>query len=191
MIVAGGRPSQILHPAAEGTGFGSDDGAELDRLVGRTRKRSGEIGNMRIYLDTCSLQRPLDSKTQTRIILEADAVLGILTLVEAGTVELISSDALLIETSRTPNVTRQEYAYETLLRAARFVELDEQVEQRARELNAVSIEPLDALHLASAEAAHADLFCTCDDRLLKEARSIPELQTRVVSPLEAIEEIEQ
>ena len=27
---------------------------------------------MRIYLDTCSLQRPLDSKTQIRIILEAE-----------------------------------------------------------------------------------------------------------------------
>jgi hypothetical protein len=50
---------------------------------------------MRMYLDTCSLQRPLDSKAQTRIILEADAVLGILALCEEGIVELISSDALL------------------------------------------------------------------------------------------------
>ena len=145
---------------------------------------------MRIYLDTCSLQRPLDSRAQTRIILEADAVLGILALSEAGTIELISSDALLYETSRTPNVTRQEYAYETLSKATVFVELEEQVEMRARELNAAGIEPLDAQHLASAEAARADLFCTCDDRLLKKARSIPRLQTRVVSPLEAIEEIE-
>ena len=77
---------------------------------------------MRIYLDTCGLQRPLDSKAQTRIILEADAVLGILALAEEGTVELISSDALLYETSRTPNVTRQEYAYETLSKAKVFVE---------------------------------------------------------------------
>jgi predicted nucleic acid-binding protein len=145
---------------------------------------------MRIYLDTCSLQRPLDSRTQIRIIVEADAVLGILALCEAGTIELISSDALLFETSRTPNTTRQEYAYETLSRAKVFVELDERIERRAKELNAVSVEPLDALHLASAEAARADLFCTCDDRLLKKARSIQGLQTRVVSPLEAIEEIE-
>jgi predicted nucleic acid-binding protein len=87
-------------------------------------------------------------------------------------------------------VTRQEYAYATLSKATVFVALDEQLERRAKELNAASIEPLDALHLASAEAARADLFCTCDDRLLKKARSIPGLQTRVVSPLEAIEEIE-
>jgi predicted nucleic acid-binding protein len=108
---------------------------------------------MRVYLDTCGLQRPLDSRAQTRIILEADAVLGILALCEAGTIELISSDALLYETSRTLNVTRQEYAYETLSKATGFVELDEQVERRARELNAAGVEPLDALHLASAEAA--------------------------------------
>jgi hypothetical protein len=94
-------------------------------VLGRSHKPSDEIGNMRIYLDTCSLQRPLDSKAQTRIILEADAVLGILALCEAGTIELISSDALPYETSRTPNVTRQEDAYETLSKAAVSVELDE------------------------------------------------------------------
>jgi predicted nucleic acid-binding protein len=145
---------------------------------------------MRIYLDTCSIQRPLDSKTQIRIVLEADAVLGILTLSEAGMVELVSSDALLFEVSRTPNVTRQEYAYEILSRATSFVALDAKVEQRARELNAVSIKPLDALHLASAEAVGAS-FCTCDDRLLKKAQKIEGLQTRVLSPLDVIEEIER
>jgi predicted nucleic acid-binding protein len=112
-------------------------------------------------------------------------------LCEAGTIELISSDALLFETSRTPNLTRKEYAYATLSRARVFAELDEQIERRARELNAVGIKPLDALHLASAEAARAELFCTYDDRLLKKASQIEGLQTRVVSPLEAIEEIEQ
>jgi predicted nucleic acid-binding protein len=145
---------------------------------------------MRIYLDTCSLQRPLDSKTQIRIVLEADAVLGILALSEAKIVELVSSDALLFEVSRTPNVTRQEYAYEMLSRAKTFIALDAQVEQRARELNAMSIKPLDALHLASAEAADAS-FCTCDDRLLKKTQEIEGLRTRVLSPLDVIEEIER
>ena len=145
---------------------------------------------MRIYLDTCSIQRPLDSKTQIWIVLEADAVLGILALSEAGMVELVSSDALLFEVSRTPNVTRQEYAYEILSRATSFVALDAKVEQRARELNAVSIKPLDALHLASAETVDASL-CTCEDRLLKKAQQIEGLRTRVLSPLDVIEEIEK
>jgi len=50
---------------------------------------------------------------------------------------------------------------------------------------------LDSLHLASAEAAGADLFCTCDDRLLKKVKTIEGLKARAVSPLEAIGEIEQ
>ena len=146
---------------------------------------------MRISLDTCSLQRPLDSKTQIRIILEADAILGILALCEAGELELVSSDALMFETERTPNITRQEYALETLSKATAFVELDDQVERRARELNAASVKPLDALHLASAEAARADIFHLSAHGLLKKARNIQGLRTKVVSPVEAIEGIEQ
>ena len=39
--------------------------------------------SMKIYLDTCSLQRPLDNKTQLRIKLESEAVLGLPALCEA------------------------------------------------------------------------------------------------------------
>ena len=49
---------------------------------------------MRIYLDMCSIQRPLDTKTQPRIAVEAEAILGVLMLCEAGQVELMTSDAL-------------------------------------------------------------------------------------------------
>jgi len=146
---------------------------------------------MKIYLDTCSLQRPLDSKTQIRIILEAEAVLGILTLLELGEIELISSEILLFEIDRNPNRIRRDYALEVLSRAKTFVILNEQVEERARELEGLGIKPLDALHLASAEAARADYFCTCDDELLRRARRIPDLKTRIVSPIELVKEIEQ
>jgi predicted nucleic acid-binding protein len=146
---------------------------------------------MRIYLDACSLQRPLDSKTQIRIILEAEAVLGVLALCESGEIDLISSEALVFETERNPNMIRQEYALETLSKAKSFVVLNDRVEKRAREFNAISIRPLDALHLALAEEAQADYFCTCDDRFLKRAKVIKSLKTKVVSPIELIEEIEK
>ena len=35
---------------------------------------------MRIYLDTCSLQRPLDDRSQLRIRQEAEAILYVLEL---------------------------------------------------------------------------------------------------------------
>ena len=146
---------------------------------------------MKIYLDTCSLQRPLDSKTQIRIILEAEAVLGILTLCESEEVDIVSSEALLFEIERNPNVARLQYALEALSRAQAFVVLSEQVEQRAKALHAAGIKPLDALHLASAEEAKADYLCTCDDGLVKRAKAVKGLKVKVVSPIEIIEEIEQ
>ena len=88
---------------------------------------------MKIYLDTCSIQRPLDNKTQMRIILEADAILGILSFCEGGEVELVSSDFLRFEIERTPNITRQEYAWEVLAQASLHIRLSPKVEQRARD----------------------------------------------------------
>ena len=146
---------------------------------------------MRIYLDTCSVQRPLDSRTQVRIVLETEAVLGILSLCEAGEIDLVSSETLLFETRRNPNMTRRQYALEVLSKAATFVVLSEKTESRARVLTAAGVKPLDALHLASAEEAKADYLCTCDDRFLRRARAVENVRVRVVSPIELIEEIER
>lgn len=147
--------------------------------------------NKKIYLDTCSLQRPLDSKTQVRIILEAEAVLTILGLCETEELSLVASDVLQFEIERNPNVTRQEYALEVLAKANVFVDLDENIEKRAKELTGKGIKALDALHLASAEVGKVDYFCTCDDQFLKKAKSIEGLLVSVVSPLELIGEIEK
>lgn len=145
---------------------------------------------MKVYLDTCSVQRPLDSKTQIRIILEAEAVLGIIGLCETGQLDLISSETLLFEVDRNPHPIRRDFGMEVLSRANVFVRLDEQIEKRAKAFNELGIKPLDALHLASAEAVGADYFCTCDDKFLKKAQAVSDLKTTVVSPIELIEEIE-
>ena len=146
---------------------------------------------MRVYLDTCSLQRPLDDKSQLRIRLEAEAILSVLDLVKDGQLELVSSDALIFEIGHNPHLTRQDFALETIAGASNYIQLSETVERRAVELNQTGIETLDSLHLASAEAAEADFFCTCDDPLLKKARRAVRGGTKVVSPLELAEEIEK
>ena len=145
---------------------------------------------MKVYLDTCSLHRPLDSKTQIRIMLESEAILGIIGLCEAGQIELISSEVLVFEVNRNPQIIRREFGLEVLSKASSFVSLNPQIEQRAGVLNKLGLKPLDALHLASAEEVQADYFCTCDDKLLKKAKVVGDVKTKVVSPLELIEEIE-
>jgi predicted nucleic acid-binding protein len=146
---------------------------------------------MRIYLDMCSIQRPLDTKTHPRIAVEAEAILGILTLCEAGQMELMTSDTLVFELERNPHPVRKTYALEVLAKAKVVISFDDQVEARARAFQTEGIKPIDALHLASAVEAKADYFCTCDDRFLKRAKAVDTGQTKVVSPLELIAEVTQ
>ncbi|HZF38148.1 MAG TPA: hypothetical protein VE715_04960 [Blastocatellia bacterium] len=72
---------------------------------------------MKVYLDTCSLQRPLDDQTQMRIRLETEAVLGIIALIENDDLELVSSEVLLFESRRNVDATRREFAMEVLAKA--------------------------------------------------------------------------
>lgn len=145
----------------------------------------------KIYLDTCSIQRPLDTLSQTRLRLEAEAIFGVLAQVKVGNVELISSTVLELETQRNPLMLRREHGEQVLAQATTIVSVDERIEQRSRHFVQMGIKIMDALHLAVAEAAGADYFCTCDDRFLRRAKAVAGLQTRVVSPLELIEAIEE
>jgi hypothetical protein len=67
--------------------------------------------------------------------------------------------------------TRRAHVLAQMALAADEIRLTRAIEQRALQLEAAGIAPLDALHVASAEAAHMDFFLTCDDRLLR--RSSP------------------
>jgi hypothetical protein len=146
---------------------------------------------MKVYLDTCSLQRPLDDKSHLRIRLEAEAILSILDLVKARRLELVASDVLAFELGRNLHRTRRDFALETLAGTTSYIELSSGVEQRGLELNRGGIDTLDSLHLASAEVGEVDYFCTCDDAFLKKAKRAVRGRTRVVSPLELAEEMEK
>lgn len=146
---------------------------------------------MKIYLDVCAIQRPLDTFDQIRIVLEAEAVLGLLALCESGQVELLSSDALVYETEQNPLPVRKEHARAVLAKAGEKVNLSSEAKLRAEQLEALGFPPMDALHLAFAELGKAEYFCTCDDRLLRKARSLADLRVKVVSPIELVQEIEK
>lgn len=144
---------------------------------------------MLIYLDTCSLERPLDAKTHSRIHLEAEAILDVITLCEAGQIQLASSEVLDFEIDRISDALRRVHAYEILSKATVHVEVTEAVVEQVRELSQTGIQPLDALHLAAAIAVGADYFCTCDDKFLRRAKTLDLPKTKVVTPLELILEL--
>jgi predicted nucleic acid-binding protein len=146
---------------------------------------------MKIYLDLCAIQRPLDTPNQTRIILESEAVLGIIAYCETGKVLLLSSEALIYEGEQSLLPVRKEHTKAVLANAQSVVVLDEEVKSRATDILKYGITPLDALHLALAESAKADYFCTCDDKLLRNAMKINNLKVKIINPVELIREIEK
>lgn len=141
---------------------------------------------MRVYLDACSLQRPLDDRSQPRVNLEAEAVLTILRLVENGELDLVSSEALEIEVDRTPDAERRAAVRDILTLASETLRLGPEVESEAATLIGSGVKPLDALHLAFASRAEVEYFCTCDDKLLKKAKKLKSLKTTTVTPLELV-----
>ena len=64
---------------------------------------------MKVYLDTSVYNRPFDDQAQPRIWLETLAFAVILQMVEAGTVELVTSSVLEYENSRNPFLVRRNW----------------------------------------------------------------------------------
>ena len=144
---------------------------------------------MKLYLDTCCLHRPFDDFDQRRVVLEAEAVNAILALCESGEADLVRTEVLVLETTRCRHPQRRAHVEDVLAGAAAYVTIDESVRRRAKEFEQRGFRPFDSVHLASAEAASVDYFCSCDDRLLKRARSQTDLSVKIVSPLELAERI--
>lgn len=102
---------------------------------------------------------------------------------------MISSEILSFETNRNSNPIRKEYALEVLSKAKNFIEVNAKAEKRISEIIASGIKLLDASHIACAEEAEVDYFCTCDDDLLKKINKISNLRVKIISPLDLVKEL--
>jgi len=138
---------------------------------------------------TCVPYSARDDQSQVRVRLEAVAVLGLLDYCQAGGAELASSDALVYEAARNPYPVRRAHAEAVLSDASAHQPLTPSVESRADDLVTAGLRPLDALHLASAEAIGAEYLCTCDDQLPRRGRVLATIPLRVVSPVELTKEL--
>jgi predicted nucleic acid-binding protein len=146
---------------------------------------------VKIYLDLCAIQRPLDTSNQIRIVLESEAVLGIIAFCDIGQVELLSSEALLYEGEQCSLPVRKEHALAVLAKAKNVLSVTEKEKFRAAEIMKVGVKPLDALHIALAESGNADYFCTCDDKLSRNAKMVKDLTVKVANPVDLVREIEK
>ena len=122
--------------------------------------------------------------------MESEAVLLILGHCEAGTWQWISNAVVEEEVNNTPSNERLHRVRSMLSGAHSTVALTEAAVIRAQEFKAMGFRAYDALHLACAEQATANIFLTTDDRVLRIAAShAAELHIRVANPLTWLMEV--
>jgi hypothetical protein len=135
------------------------------------------------YLDLCCFKRPFDDATIERIRREAEAVASILELTWSGAFRLVHSPAHDFENERNPREDRRLATRLWLETATIAIAASQESTDRARVLAALGFGPLDASHLAFAEASSARWFVTTNDRLMKAAqRHREQLRVEVVMP---------
>ena len=144
---------------------------------------------MRLYLDNCCLQRPLDDQTHPRIRVETEAVFAILAAVQAGDQRLVSSEALAYEIGRIPDGSRRAEVSSVLLLATERLEVTDEIEAAALIFERNGIGAMDAIHLALASHANVDYFCTCDDALFRKAQLVAGLNCKVITLLGLVPEV--
>lgn len=141
---------------------------------------------MKIYLDTSVYNRPFDDQTQPRIWLETLSLALILQFVESGEAVLVNSSVLEFENSRNPFALRQDWVNRCLRLSTEYQTVNESIRKRAEYLERLGLKAFDALHVACAEAAQANYFLTCDDRLISKGKH---LKVRPLNPVEFVQKI--
>jgi predicted nucleic acid-binding protein len=142
----------------------------------------------RIYLDVCCLNRPFDDQNQDRVRLESEAVLTILGQVQRKQCVLISSEALETEIDENPDVERLGKVHDILRVASCYVKIGDRESARAKELGPHGFGGYDAVHVACAESAIADVLLTTDDGFVNAARRCGNMKVRVCNPLRWVAE---
>jgi hypothetical protein len=141
-----------------------------------------------LYLDLNCFNRPFDDQDQQRIALETAAVFSSLQRIIDDLDHLAWSEVLDFENAQNPLPDRRTEIGSWSQRARAIIKVDAEVATRSAGLHAAGLAPLDAAHLACAEAGVCVCLLTCDDRFIRRARRT---NTRVLvkNPVEYLEDL--
>ena len=143
---------------------------------------------MRIYLDVCCLNRPFDDQTIDRNYMESRAISIILTRMEDGEWKWISSEVVNYEINKTPDTQRIQSIKQLTGKPDEYVCITRKIIDRAKVIERLGFEPFDAMHIACAEHARADVLLTTDDKLIRKSQQTMELDVRISNPLSWLRE---
>lgn len=118
---------------------------------------------------------------------EGAVLFDIIRFAKEGKVELVHSAMIELENTANDIAARKSFVASVTHLAAAFQNLSDDIVRRAQELvQAYRLQALDAVHIASAEAAQVDFFLTCDYTVLKCYKGT----LRIITPLQFQQEYE-
>jgi predicted nucleic acid-binding protein len=138
-----------------------------------------------LYLDVCTYCRPFDEQQSLRIRLETDAVYLILKHIEQSNYCAVLSPVHFEEINAIREIEERLKLNTLLERLKTPFEFNNQLaRERAEILYTLGFGVADAAHIAFAEQI-ANIFITCDDRLLKRCQR-PTLGISAMNPVEFV-----
>ena len=130
------------------------------------------------------MNRPFDEQTDERVILETEAILGIIDHCETDNDWcFFSSDVLDDEISRIVHPIKKQKLLALYHSASTHIAINDTIIEQAKMYEQYGLCPFDSLHLACAEYARADVLLTTDKKFVRHANQSTILQTRVANPL--------
>jgi predicted nucleic acid-binding protein len=136
---------------------------------------------MKLYLDNSFLNRPFDDPLAGMNRKEGEVLFDIIRLAKEDKVQLIRSAMIEVENAANEITARKSFVHSAMNLTDTYQNLSDGIVQRAQTIvQEYQLQPLDAVHLASAEAAQVDFFITCDYTMLKHYRGT----LRILTPLQ-------
>jgi len=136
-----------------------------------------------IYLDTCCYSRLFDVTNQISVINEAGRIRYVMHGGFSGKYRIIGSFAVVMEIGKNPKKERRRIERLYNLIKSGEVQVTTQSIARAQELMSKGLKVMDSLHLAAAEAAHAEYLLTVDKDFLKKCSQPNVTTVKVINPL--------
>jgi len=148
------------------------------------------VRNLKVYLDTCCVNRLFDGQTQERVQRETQAIKQILNYFLTGQCHWLSSEIMEDEVSADPDLDRRAQVRSVMEHVRQTCSVGTNEEARGEYLEVLGFKQFDALHIACAENNGAYILLTTDDRMLRLAKRYQShLRVRVENPHTWLQEI--
>jgi predicted nucleic acid-binding protein len=137
-----------------------------------------------VYIDNCCNSRLFDGDTSPKVKAQADKIRRIIDDRKKDGYVIIGSFVGEAEISKIPDDEKRRAAEQSYKESIDDnIQHSSQIIARARKLESMGLKPMDARHLAAAEAAGADFLLTTDEKFIKRCAKNNLTAVKVIDPL--------